>query len=70
MNTDEETEVEEDNDAIRAPLIEKIRRSAPLLTQDIDFDQWPIAKLRTVVERHEKHRAEFLGKAALLREVI
>ena len=67
MNTDEVTEEVED-DAVRAPLIAEIRCRTPLLSQDIDFDTWPIEKLRTVVERFKIHRAWAMQRASELED--
>lgn len=55
---------EVEDDAVREPLIAEIRHHAPLLSRDIDFDTWPIEKLRADVERFEKHRVWAMQKSS------
>lgn len=67
MYTDELTE-EEAEDQVRAPLIAEIRRRAPLLSRDINFDRWSTEKIKAVAERFAKNRAELMRKISEPRE--
>lgn len=58
MYADELTE-EEADDMVRAPLIEQIRRAAPLLSLDVNFDRWSTEKITALANSFAANRAKW-----------